>query len=288
MESFSIKEKLVYENERGQSIELSVHSPFFIEKATGFENMKNNIYTMKNVGEDGESDVGSTLDKRNIVLEGSIIENKDTNREKMISIFNPKLKGRLMYSNSKITRYIKCSIEESPTISKDRFPKFVVSLLCSNPYWYGEEYRTDVAIWKCDFHFPLIIPKTTGITMGHREPSLIVNIFNASDVECPMRIEFKALATLSNPSLFNVVTREFIKINRNMVAGEVIKINTKRGSERVELYKSGIMSNIFNDLDIDSEFLKLDVGDNLLRYDAETNIDNLEVTIYHLPQYVGV
>src|SRR5665648_504005 len=43
----------------------------------------------------------------------------------------------------------------------------------------------------------------------------------------------------------------------------------------------------YNYIDLGSTFLQLDVGDNLMRYDADTGIDNLEVSIYFTPQYLG-
>ncbi len=44
--------------------------------------------------------------------------------------------------------------------------------------------------------------------MGHKSPSLIVNVHNPGDIETGMKIEFKALGFLSNPSLFNINSRE--------------------------------------------------------------------------------
>lgn len=288
MKSMGIDEKLIYENERGQSIELSVFSPFFLDDVLGLDGMKNNIYTTKVIGQDGETFLSDSTERRNMEIKGKIIENKDVNRSLLLSIFNPKLSGKLTYINKNITRYIKCRIENAPVISRDINPQFIISLLCPNPYWYAKEFLTTMALWKNALRFPIIIPKMKPIIFGLKEPSLIVNINNNSDVECPMRIEFKAKGTLTNPSLFNVNTREFIKINKAMVAGDVISINTARGYERIELVKQGIKANVFNDLDIDSTFLKLNVGDNLFRYDTDTNIENLEVVVYHLPQFVGV
>jgi hypothetical protein len=45
---------------------------------------------------------------------------------------------------------------------------------------------------------------------------------------------------------------------------------------------------VFNYIDLQTTFLQLDIGDNLLRYDAESGLDNLEVAIYFTPKYVGV
>jgi hypothetical protein len=124
--------------------------------------------------------------------------------------------------------------------------------------------------------------------MGHREPSLIVNVLNEGDVETGMRVDFKALASVENPSILNINTQEFIKINKIMDAGEIISVTTNYGSKKVESYLSGVTTNAFNYIDLGTTFLQLNVGDNLFRYDAETGIENLEVSIYFTPQYLGV
>ena len=73
-----------------------------------------------------------------------------------------------------------------------------------------------------------------------------------------------------------------------MSAGEIITINTAFGEKRVESCLNGITTNAFNYIDFNSTFLQLDIGDNLFRYNADLNIDNLEVSIYYMPQYLGV
>ncbi|MFB8985000.1 phage tail family protein, partial [Clostridioides difficile] len=104
-----------------------------------------------------------------------------------------------------------------------------------------------------------------------------------------MKIQFKALATVDNPSLFNVNTREYIKINRTLEAGDLLEITTEFANKRIELVKSNYERiNVFNWIDLDSEFLQLEVGDNLFRYDADVGIDNLEMSIYYNPLYLGV
>jgi len=81
---------------------------------------------------------------------------------------------------------------------------------------------------------------------------------------------------------------EFIKIDKTMEEGEVITVTTHFGNKRAELEKSGIKSNAFNYIDFESTFLQLDVGDNMLRYNADDGLDNLSISIYHTPQYLGV
>lgn len=76
-----------------------------------------------------------------------------------------------------------------------------------------------------------------------------------------------------------------------MVAGEKFIINTNYSKKKILQELNGITTDILNYLDIvggGDTFLQLDVGDNLFRYNADSNLDNLEVNIYFSPQYLGV
>jgi hypothetical protein len=289
-----LQEKLIYTNEKGLSVEISHSSLFFLKKVDGLAAIKNIIYTSKGVMQDGVMATGQSLDMRDISIEGSInsTEQEETlkHRQELIKVFNPKLKGTLRYEFGDFIKEIDCKIEIAPTLpyTDATFKNFLIQLICPNPYWKdAAESKEEIALWKGVFEFDLELFQE-GIEMGHREPSLIVNVLNNGHVACGMKIEFKALATVVNPSILNVNTEEYIKINKTMVAGEVLNISTSYGKKKVENVLNGVTSNAFNYIDFQSTFLQLDPGDNLLRYNADTGIDNLEVSIYYAPQYLGV
>lgn len=286
---------LKYINNNNKSIELGNAAPFLVTTIDGLGSPQNEIYTQKSPYQDGVTATHSSLGPRNIVIEGKIIdsnrENRQAYRYKLLSIFNPKLDGKLIIDLGSAQRQIDCKVEQAPYFSSNseqNYQNFSISLLAPNPYWQDiNTIKEEVAIWRGAFEFPLEIVEE-GIEMGYREPSLIVNIFNKGDVACGMKILFKALATVVNPSLFNVNTREYFKINKTMQAGEVLTVTTHFQNKRVELNANGVVSNAFNWIDLDSTFLQLEVGDNLFRYDADGGLDNLEVSIYYTPQYLGV
>lgn len=287
-------EKLIYINELNESIELSYSRPFILSNYEGLDGIKSNLHTQKSPFQDGKTLVGKDLDSRAIKIDGYIFANNKAEyiacRNRLLKVFNPKLSGKLIFDNEDIIKQIDCEVEYAPVFSeKGIFDcKFLINLYCPNPYLKDIiESKSEIALWQGDFQFELEIP-LEGIEMGHREPSLIVNVLNYGDVECGMKIEFKALATVVNPSILNVETQEYIKINKTMVSGEVITVTTGFGSKRVESRLNGVVTNAFNFIDLNSSFLQLSVGDNLFRYDAEQNLDNLEVNIYFNPQYLGV
>lgn len=287
--------KLRYINNNNKSIELGNAAPFLILKVDGLGSPQNEIHTQKSPYQDGVTVTGSTLEPRNIVIEGKIIDRNRVNgqayRNILLSTFNPKLNGKLIIDLGNTQRQIDCKVEQAPYFpgeSGRNYQDFSISLICPNPFWQDlSQSKAEIAIWRGAFEFPLEILEE-GIEMGYREPSLIVNVFNQGDVPCGLKVQFKALATVTNPSLFNVNTREYFKINKVIEAGEVITVTTHFQNKRVELNRNGEISNAFNWIDLESTFLQLDIGDNLLRYDADDGLDNLEVSIWYTPQYLGV
>ncbi|MCY6372469.1 phage tail family protein [Clostridium ganghwense] len=287
-------EKIIFTNLRGQSIVLKNSGPFIIEKIEGTGSSQTTVLTSKAPSQDGRSYHGTLLEERVLPITGSIVgenvENMYRKRQELCSIFNPKIKGKLKYINNAGEHEINCIVENISFKDKvSEIQDFLIQLYCPNPFWTDtQECKKEVALWAGDFEFELEIPEE-GIEMGHRESNLIVNILNKGDSKCGMRIEFTALATVVNPSLFDVYTRKYLKVKRTLQAGDKLIISTDFGNKRVEMVKSnGISQNVFNYIDLNSEFLQLNVGDNLLRYDAEKGIDNLEVAIYHKPLYLGV
>ena len=162
---------------------------------------------------------------------------------------------------------------------------------CLIPCWREEtETREDIATWIGGFEFPVPdgLELYDGWEIGYRQPSLIVNVYNSGDVKSGIRIEFRAIGAVTNPVLLNVDTREFIKLNISLVAGDVLTVSTGYGEKAVKLNRGGTITDAFRYLDVDSSYLQIAVGDNLFRYSADANAENLEVSIYHNNLYLGV
>ena len=289
-------EKVIYENDKGQRVEIAYSFPYFLQQLLGADGTDADITKVKGVGQDGSTVTNVNLADRELrvlaSIKGDTKEEIAKYRAELLKIFNPKVQGWLQYEYGDIKRRIRCQVENAPVFSKQnksfKYQDFLIDLIAPNPYWQDiSTIKEEVAIWRGAFEFPLELLEE-GIEIGFREPSLIVNVFNKGDVACGMKIQFKALATVVNPSLFNVNTREFFKINKTMAAGELITVTTHFQNKRVELNQNGVISNAFNWIDLASTFMQLEPGDNLLRYDADQGVDNLEVSIWHTPQYLGV
>lgn len=285
---------LTYKNTLGQEISFGISKPFAL---TEFEETNSvEIYNNKGMLQDGNTYLNNALDQKDITIITTIIaSSKDElirNREQLHKLFNPKLgEGTLIYKDDEKERKIKCIVNTLPTFSKPkkRVQECLITLTANNPFWTDiKETKKEIALWMGSLEFDLEIPED-GMEFGTRAPSLIVNTINEGHIETGLRIVFKALATVENPSLLNVNTGEIIKINKTMIAGEIITVTTDYGNKAVISTINGIKTDAFNSLDfLNSTFIQLSTGDNLFRYDADSGIDNLEVDIYHTSKYLGV
>ena len=301
------REVLTYINERGDSLSFSTASTYHVnmKDVSGLSDIRNDIYSINSMGQDGDTFLGNRIKSRDIEIVGHINERDKERvhrfRRRMNNILNPQFKATLIYELGDFRRVIDCTIDNAPVfVRRPIFEEFTIQLSCLNPFWREDaELRQDIATWVGGFEFPidrpdddlpqgLEIPIEGTWEIGWRELALIVPLFNGGDVRAGMRIEFRALGSLLNPSLLNVNTGEFIKINFAMIAGDVITVTTGWGEKGVTLRRAGETTDIFRFLDPDSTYLQLAVGDNLFRYDADENMESLDITIHHHNFFLGV
>lgn len=282
--------ELTYINSGGDNITLKQSRPYFLTKIDGTGNIRQTVNTFKAPDQDGAFYISSTLDMRNITLEGTIVANTPdeayTRRQRLLQIFSPKLRGTLLYRG----RQISCVVEEAgfTVSSRQRIPNFFISLLCPSPFFETlDEIREELASWVPLFEFELEIPGG-GMEFGARQPSQIITVDNIGDVSCGCEIIFHALGTVTNPELLNIDTGEYIRLLTTMSAGNELRVYTHFAGKRVVSVNGSTITNAFSLLDTGSVFFQLAAGINTLRYDASVNMDLLEVSIYFRPQFLGV
>lgn len=292
-------ESLTYVNARGESIVFGIGSKYHVnvqKDVSGISDIDNTIYSTSSMGQHGDTFAGNRIEPRIIDLSGKVNDSDKDNqlrlRREALKILNPEINGYLYYKYGDFIRKIGAKVDGSPQFkNKDLSLAFEITFKCLNPFWTEEnDKREDIASWIADWVFPTVIEKDNPESMiyGHRETSVIVDVYNEGHVASGMKIIFRALGELDNPQLFNVNTREYMKVNYTMIAGDVITIDTSYGNKSITLNRGGVETNIYRYMDVDSTFLQLDIGDNVFRYDADDGITNLEVTVYHSQQYLGV
>ena len=291
--------KIIYENERGISIELNREGPLFLSSVNGFDGLESEIISSQSAYQDGISINKTILKDRLLTLNCHMnIDNEQQRhalKRKLYNAFNPKIKGSMkIYTDAgqlrgaNNLRVIQAPLFEDDYKGLNDLVSFQIQLTMPLPYF--EDINTNRVDFGNDignFFFDLEIEEE-GNELSIKNNSTILNIYNSGDAETPLKVVFKAKSNVKNPSIYNVYTKEFIKINKTMQAGEEITITTDIGNKRVESYLNGVTTNIFNLLDIQSSFMWLDIGDNIIRYDAEEMIEQLEVYTYYTNYYLGV
>ena len=229
-------ERLTYTNEHGESVEFSHRSVFHTNHVTGLSDTRNDVFSIQSMGQDGDTHVGGRIARREIEIMGAIRERDKERafalRRRLARVLNPHLAATLTYRCGDTKRVIDCVPDSAPVFSRDAvLLSFDVSLTCPDPFWRdaGESVE-HTAEWRPLWEFPFEIPIDTGMEFGYRAPSLIATAVNRGDVKSGMRVEFRAVGPLTDPSLLDINTRQFIKLNCEMVYGDVRRTMGARAS----------------------------------------------------------
>lgn len=284
--------KLRYINSLGVELTLTNSAPFLLQNFDESESV--NIITIKGAVQDGSTYLDNTLDIKDISIEFGIIANSESEliqyRDSVRKILNPKLgEGYLVYEDDEKERTIKCILNALPTFKtmpgyhgqNGKMGSCLISLTAHNPYWFDDENSEEVTSWigGCKFKFKLPFKlKTRG--------DKTKNIYNDGDVETPLEIIFKGPAV--NPSIINLTTNEFIKVNRTLGSDDTLYITTDFNNKKVEIESNGVRTNAFNYIDLDSTFFSLDIGDNMLEYTNDNVLDSNRVIIKYKIRHLGV
>lgn len=279
-----------------QSILIDRDNSEFVLTSVDLGTVEGTHHSYKYVNQVGVYINSTTLEQREVSIEGYVIGNTydllELNKSTLNHLINP-------------TQYITATVLDKYTLSfkpdysikystaweenNEVICKFLIQGTCADPMFTLKDTQTVLAATTLPkFKFPLIIPKDAGILMGLREPSLLATLDNTGDIDTGLTIVFTCTSSVTNPSLLNVDTREFIKINKTIVPGEQVTITTSSGERLIRGELNGVESNYFQYLDLDSSWLQLHRGKNILKYDADSNSAGLEVSLSFLPKFLEV
>ena len=276
-----------------------IDTPFYILNNVDWGVVQGTHHSYKYVNQIGVSITSTSLKERSITVTGWIIadteEEMDERKQFLNRYFDPRYEIDVMYNNY-FLRFVPDNTIKYGTSEKennDTIVQFQIKGTCADPLFSEiNGSKETIAATIATFHFPLIMSTNLyerGIVFGYRQPSLTAKVTNKGAVEVGMKIVFKAIGELTNPRLIDVDTREFVAIEKSMVAGEEIVINTNVGEKSIQgKIGNEDYSNYFMYKDLDSTWLQLRLGDNLFKYDADSGLDNLEVYLYFYHKYLEV
>lgn len=254
-----------------------------------------NVYKFKESSADGERYISNSLSpcaiEINVGVEEADAYRYSSLKRKIQRVLNPKNgQGTLCYKDDFKELKITCIVEK---INKfidinDCVGHTMIYLLASYPYFKTiAEIKEAIALWRPCFEFQngFMEFTTAGIEMEAREMSLIKNIINDGDAPSGITIEFISNGTVKNPAIYNLKSGKYFKVNKVMGSGERIIMTSHNGNIGIV---DGIGKDMLSFWDPDSNFLELEIGENIFRYDADENINSLDVNISYEKLYLGV
>lgn len=280
----------------GTSLPLNMGAQDFVLESIDWGSIESSSRTYKFINQVGVYVTGTTLESRTISILGWVVaENATTMAERkrfLNSFVNPLQRLEMQYNEYKIEGIPDTTIKYGTDMENNNevMCKFLINMFCPDPMFYTQTGAyVSVATWTPKFRFPLVFPKTKGIIMGLRSPSTIAEVVNSGALPCGMVITLEASGEVVNPKLIDINSQKYIRLLHTMPADEVIQISTVDNNKTIRKIVSGASTNVFNYLDFqNSTFLQLAVGTNYLRYDADSGLNNLSVTIRFNPRMLEV
>ena len=127
------------------------------------------------------------------------------------------------------------------------------------------------------------------IVFGAINTEAQVVVPNNGGIETGLIFELYAKEAISNPTIYNYITQEYIGLNFSMETGDLIIINTNTGQKSATLIRNAVETNIFNNIEKGSTWLQLDSGGSVFVYTVDSGSpQSLEIEIKHYDLYEGV
>lgn len=299
-------------NYRGESVEMELANPYktglAVVSVDGLGTVKATINTTKVAGVDGSIYNSSRAESRNIVFNLKFVNNQygesiEDIRQKTYKFFPLKRAVTILVETDNRKLETKGYVESNePDIFSDS-EGCQISVLCPDSYFYsaseGGVQTTNFYGVEPMFEFPFSNEslKTELIVFGdigtHSEGN--IDYYGDADIGIIMRIH--AIGTAENISIYNVDTREVMRIDTEKLASltgkgivdlDDIIIDTIKGEKSVTLLREGEYYNILNCLGKSTDWLSLTKGNNILALTADSGITNLQVQVMNQVVYEGV
>ena len=170
--------------------------------------------------------------------------------------------------------------------NNEYFCSFLIEMYCSNPMFRKvKETISNIATSIGHFHFPLIL-KPYGIPISTRKSYQLIYAENEGNATIGGIIYIEAKTTVEGLEIVNVTTNEVIKINKTLVAGEKITINTNDGNDKGIYGTIGLVTeNYYKYWDFDNSWMKFPQGLSLIGYSTENETEKyVDIKIEMYPE----
>lgn len=240
----------------------------------------------------GVNQIGNTVEKQSVagVSRELIIHCHSTHGDADAALLLEKLpyftSGTMYFEDKYFCRFV---LSKTPyTKSIHPYPVLDMMLFCPKPFWYDLTAQSFV-LGGFTPSFRLPVNYSTPHRFGVRTSVGWLNAHNPGALAVPFTAILTSEADVVNPRVDNIVTGQSIRLLTTLTPGQTIEIyRTTTDKLAVKRTEAGAEENIFSLLDEDSDLVELAAGDNLLKANADTNADNLQVAVRFYPMVTGI
>ena len=266
----------------GRQIRFAVDSDFWLTDVSGEDGMDLDITEQQSSGQTGTTVTGTAVGAKPITLTGAILRDLDANERLLKQLLFPGSAGRWTKITAAGIWYLDVLTKHSPDVSGgEHLLNFQFSLYAAYPYWRTEETLTTMLGGLQSTWFPTPVSTAGRWYISQYKQDLYTTVTNTGNTETDFTLNLTAKARVLNPMLWHNGTRTFIRLNKEMLAGERAVISTAENNRTCTYYAAdGISQDGFRFMDADTDWwMTLSPGDNVLRLTAEEGRENLTATI---------
>lgn len=282
--------ELILENKNGDQLTFGLGSPFQIAGIDGLSAPKATINTSQTALMDGGKFNSSKVQMRTMHIAIAIDYDAAKSRTLLYRVIKSKQYIKVIYNGQYRKVFIEGYVEDMPITHTDMKQICTVTIVCPEPFFKEAQMAvTEMRDIVSNFHFPFYSTAEPQIVFSYISNEAGMSVRNGGDVECGMIIELSARGAVSNPKVYDYITQQFIGVEFDMIAADMIRIDTRRGKKSAVLVRNGAETSVFNKVMPGSTWLQLPAEGSTFVYEVGTgSIANLNVTFGHYNLYEGV
>ena len=274
-------------NDRSTELLLGhLQSAFKITKVSGFDSISVDVGASHGFDQIGVSIDNMAVGERSLGIIGRIDNFTTAQLKSLITIFSPMTTLRMYFEE----RYwIDVVVTETPSFTYSlKSVSFAVSLMAPYPYFKSvtENYYRLGGV-RGGFTFPVCYSGTH--MFGSQQEILFVNCYNSGNTKVDYVAELYCTSgSIEGVTLRSATTQKYLRVSTEFNSGDVVRVFRENNILRVTKTSMGITTDVFSDLDEDSNLFWIEVGDNIIIASPDSGNGNLEVAIRFYDTLTGV
>ena len=284
-------------SERGDRLSLSANDDFILTHIDGQTSASASISSSVIGGVDGDTVNNMQAEPRTIIFDLRIRSGVDVEdaKRKILRVIKLKQNGTLVWEQNSRT------VEITGKVEKIEMPRWAngivmqVEMHCGRPFWEDVDSVVEQISEAISLHYftdaptdMLFFPED-GIVIGEYDTTRSKHFYNEGDVSVGLEIDIIALATVTNPIIYDA-DGNFFGVGYGegdkrvtMQSGDKVVITTHRGRKSVTL--NGV--SIFNKIKPNSTWLKLSTGDNQFAINSDDDsLTNMAFSLIYKQRYI--